>query len=367
MKTLKEEFELIIKALEQESIEYKEIRQRITDLSTVFNKINDQFLDSNKQLFQNSDLLNISSELLTSSLSTFEDKTEKIFNDLLELINERFSRLFEEQENHDKKVNHYLQEIETNFMHFKGEANDIINEYTDKAIELQKEQDSVISKGLSNIEKAHLILKSELNDLIEEKTEKVFNGLVELINEHLSHLSEVQENQNKKNNQCLQEIETNFMLFKGEANDIINDFTVKTFNLQKEQDLMISKGLANIENACLILKSEFHDSIEEKTDIIRKENKDFYKDLEDTIRIKLEDHKSEIKRFIEDERAYNKVLFSTEFTKHSNDIKRTLDSEIHQQSTFLAERHKTTKITIWVIGGIIIVLCVYIVFLLLTN
>ena len=87
MKTLKEEFELIIKALEQESIEYKEIRQRITDLSTVFNKINDQFLDSNKQLFQNSDLLNTSSELLTSSLSTFEDKTEKIFNDLPWLLN----------------------------------------------------------------------------------------------------------------------------------------------------------------------------------------------------------------------------------------------------------------------------------------
>ena len=377
MKTLKEEFELIIKALEQESIEYKEIRQRITDILIVFNKINDQFLNNNKQLLLNSDSLNTSSELLISSLSNFENKTEKIFNDLLELINERLSRLFEEQENHDKKVNHCLQEIETNFMLFKGEANDIINEYTDKAFELQKEQDLVISKGLSNIEKAHFILKSKLNDLIEEKTEKVFDGLVKLINEHLSHLSEVQENQNKKNNQCLQEIETNFMLFKSEANDLINEYTDKAIELQKEQDITISKGLSNIENGCLVLKSEILDLIDLKTDTIRKENKNFYKDLEDTIRIKLEEHKSEIKRLIEDERVFIKEMFVLELTKRTNELKnhfeseivkrtKLIESEIHQQSIILAERYKTTKLSIWIIGGIIILLCGYIVYLLLT-
>jgi len=85
--------------------------------------------------------------------------------------------------------------------------------------------------------------------------------------------------------------------------------------------------------------------IEEKTDQIRKENKDFYKDLESTIKIKLDDNKSEIKNLIENERNQIKQIFEIEFAKNTKELKQVIEAE-----------NKTIKVSIWVIGGLTLIL-----------
>ena len=109
-------------------------------------------------------------------------------------------------------------------------------------------------------------------------------------------------------------------------NDIIKQFlenskTLDKINeLQKAQQEKVTKSLAEIENVNKQNKTELARLFEERTDLIRKENKDFYKDLESTIKIKLDDNKSEIKKLIENERNHIKQIFEIEFAKNTKEL-----------------------------------------------
>ena len=59
---------------------------------------------------------------------------------------------------------------------------------------------------------------------------------------------------------------------------------------------------------------------DEKINELRKENKDFYKDFEATLRIKLDDNKSEIKRLIEDERSRLKEIFYSKIEEQTRQL-----------------------------------------------
>jgi len=125
-----------------------------------------------------------------------------------------------------------------------------------------------------------------------------------------------------------------------------NSKTLNTINeLQKAQQEKVAKSLAEIEIASKRNKTELAKLIEEKTDQIRKENKDFYKDLESTIKIKLDDNKSEIKNLIENERNQIKQIFEIEFAKNTKELKQVIEAE-----------NKTIKVSIWVIGGLTLIL-----------
>ena len=81
--------------------------------------------------------------------------------------------------------------------------------------------------------------------------------------------------------------------------------------------------------------------------LIRKENKDFYKDLESTIKIKLDENKSEIKQVIENERNQIKQIFEIEFAKNTKELRQVIEAE-----------NKSLKISVWVIGGLTLIMSI---------
>ncbi len=90
--------------------------------------------------------------------------------------------------------------------------------------------------------------------------------------------------------------------------------------LQKERQKEIEKSLKEIESTNVQNKSELSKLFEEKSDLIRKENKDFYKDMDSTLRIKLDDNKSQIKQLIENERILLKQIIENEISKQTSVI-----------------------------------------------
>lgn len=146
-----------------------------------------------------------------------------------------------------------------------------------------------------------------------------------------------------------------------------NSKTLDKINeLQKAQQEKVAKSLAEIENANKQNKTELAKLVEEKTDQIRKENKDFYKDLESTIKIKLDDNKSEIKNLIENERNQIKQIFEIEFAKNTKELRQVIEIETNKQTQLLANNQKTIKISVWLIGGLTLILSALAVFKLWT-
>jgi len=166
-----------------------------------------------------------------------------------------------------------------------------------------------------------------------------FNQTLEDFNQEVGHLKDVSGALKKL--QLLTET-YNAIIKQFEENSKILE---KINEHQKAQQEKVAKTLAEIENANNQNKTELTKLVEEKTDQIRKENKDFYKDLESTIKIKLDDNKSEIKNLIENERYQIKQIFEIEFAKNTKEIRQVIEAE-----------NKTIKISIWVIGGLTIIL-----------
>lgn len=126
-----------------------------------------------------------------------------------------------------------------------------------------------------------------------------------------------------------------------------------------------NKHLDNIEeNFKKINKSiyqanlELNSTLEEKIDIIRKENKEFYRDLESTIKIKLDDNKSQIKQLIEIERLQLKQIIESTIKQSEEKINSNIDNVLELQS----KSEKTLKWSIWIFGFISIILLTLIVY-----
>ena len=74
---------------------------------------------------------------------------------------------------------------------------------------------------------------------------------------------------------------------------------------------------------------------------LRKENKDFYLDFEETVKIKLDENKSGIKQLIENERSQIKEIFERELSKRTDEI---------------VSKQKGLQTTFWIIGVILVIL-----------
>ncbi len=136
----------------------------------------------------------------------------------------------------------------------------------------------------------------------------------------------------------------------------------KISELQKDQQENVVRSLAEIGTANKQNKTELAKLLDEKSDQIRKENKEFYRDLESTIKIRLADHKSEIKNLIENERNHLKQIFEIEIAKNSRELRQVIESETKKQTQLLAENQKTIKISIWLISGLTLILSILVVF-----
>lgn len=140
----------------------------------------------------------------------------------------------------------------------------------------------------------------------------------------------------------------------------------KINELQKAQQEKVTKSLNDLESENKLNKSELAKLLEEKTDQIRKENKEFYKDIESTIKSKLDDNKSQIKQLIESERNQIKQIFEIEFAKNTKELRQVIETETNKQTQLLLENQKTIKISLWVIGGLTLILSAMAVFKLWT-
>lgn len=96
--------------------------------------------------------------------------------------------------------------------------------------------------------------------------------------------------------------------------------------------------------------------IELKTDLLRKENKEFYNEFENTIKLKLNDNKSEIRQLIESERNQIKQIFEIEFAKNTQELKQKIENGILKQTEVLLKSQRGITIAIWVLGGVSIIL-----------
>jgi len=144
------------------------------------------------------------------------------------------------------------------------------------------------------------------------------------------------------------------------ALDIINE-------LQKAQQEKVTKSLNDLENSNQQNKSELSKLLEEKTDLIRKENKEFYKDIESTIKSKLDDNKSQIKQLIESERNQIKQIFEIEFAKNTKELRQVIETEINKQTQLLLNNQKVIKISLWIIGGLTLILSAMAIYKLCTT
>ncbi len=141
----------------------------------------------------------------------------------------------------------------------------------------------------------------------------------------------------------------------------------KINELQKAQQEKVTKSLNDLENSNQQNKSELSKLLEEKTDLIRKENKEFYKDIESTIKSKLDDNKSQIKQLIESERNQIKQIFEIEFAKNTKELRQVIEAETNKQTQLLLDNQKVIRISLWVIGGLTLILSALAVFKLWTT
>lgn len=113
-----------------------------------------------------------------------------------------------------------------------------------------------------------------------------------------------------------------------------------------------SKTLESINEGIEKSISEIFNLVDKKTDQISKENKEFYKDLAGTIKIQLDDNKSQIRQIIENERNQIKQIFEIEFAKNTKELKQVIETETNKQTQILANNQQSIKILIYIFGAL---------------
>jgi uncharacterized protein YdcH (DUF465 family) len=142
---------------------------------------------------------------------------------------------------------------------------------------------------------------------------------------------------------------------------VLKENNVNFIKLKKDHEDLISsieKSIKSINSSIDEMEVEFSKLIQQKTDLIRKENKEFYHDFEKTVHLKLRDHRSEIKQLIESERSQIKQIIEGESSK----VKELIQANSSQYIEILKKETKTLKISVWVLGGILIVLASFLVY-----
>lgn len=162
------------------------------------------------------------------------------------------------------------------------------------------------------------------------------------------------------------ELESKKLKAISEAYQQLEGLTVSYENISKQFEKN-SKALDNINKNIEKSIKGITNLIDGKIDKISSENKDFYKDLAATIKIQLEDNKSQIKQLIENERNQIKQIFEIEFAKNTKELRQVIETETNKQTQLLLDNQKAIKISLWVIGGLVLILSALAVFKLWTN
>lgn len=97
---------------------------------------------------------------------------------------------------------------------------------------------------------------------------------------------------------------------------------------QSEDKKAITASLETKINEIKKQNEDFKNNLIDIVERLHRENKQFYKDIEDTIRIKLQENKSEIERLVEAETKKLKEVFTEALIKQTNEIQKQQKSQI---------------------------------------
>lgn len=201
-----------------------------------------------------------------------------------------------------------------------------------KTVIIQLEESSAaLQRLVENQAAKHQELKTALNEISEEN-KKSHESLQALNHKGIEQLRSSVNKLKTENQQFHSSLEQSLQSVLKEHHNKLN----KTLDaLAKEnRDNHISLKQLNQETA---------KDLDASVDKLRTENRQFYTDFEKVVRIKLEEHKSEIKRFIEDEHSRLKQLF---------------EDKIEAQSSALLESGAKTRkliLTIGIVLGILLI------------
>lgn len=131
--------------------------------------------------------------------------------------------------------------------------------------------------------------------------------------------------------------------------------------LYKVYQSYLSKVLSDLLNANKQGAIELAKLFDKKIEELQRDNKEFYKDLDSTVKIKLDDNKSQIKQLIENERTRIKDIFEIEFAKNTKELKQLIENEFNKQTSQFLNSQKTIKNIIFVLGGISIIIGIIII------
>ena len=137
-----------------------------------------------------------------------------------------------------------------------------------------------------------------------------------------------------------------------------NTTFIKIKDEQNKHLTSIEDNFKKINKSIYQANIELNSTLEDKIDLIRKENKEYYRDLESTIKIKLDDNKSQIKQLIESERLQLKQIIESTVQKSEDNI----NVKIVEHSVLQTKATNTLKWSIWIIGFISIILLALIAF-----
>jgi ABC-type transporter Mla subunit MlaD len=188
-----------------------------------------------------------------------------------------------------------------------------------------------------------------------------FNTTLDDFDKEVSKLKSVSEAYRK-----LENLITSFNEISTQFNE--NSKTLESINgIQKIQQQKVINCLIELEVLHKQTKDHLTKIIEEQIESLRKDNKDFYKELESTIRIKLDENKSQIKQLIENERTRIKEIFEIEFARNTKELKQTIENEAQKQTQQLVRGQKSIKISLWILGGAILLISIVILIKLLIK
>jgi hypothetical protein len=126
--------------------------------------------------------------------------------------------------------------------------------------------------------------------------------------------------------------------------------------LLKEAREKLDQGIVKLLADAKRSQNEIGKAVGEKLELLSKDNKTFFKELEGTLKIKLDDNRSQIKQLIENERSRIKDIFEIEFSKNTQELKKTMIADNKQQTLAILKGQTAIKISIWLIGGAILLL-----------
>ena len=169
-----------------------------------------------------------------------------------------------------------------------------------------------------------------------------FNNTIEEFDKELIKLKDTSEAYQKLQGLVTSYAKINEQFIKNSKS--LEEFAAQQHKKQEE----LAKSLTSLHDENKVSKEEikkqnevFEKNISLLVEKLRKENKDFYLDFEKTVKIKLDENKSEIKLLIESERYRIKEIFETELSKRTDEI-------LSYQKGLLS--------TLWIIGIILTIL-----------